>query len=189
MKIKIILGLCIAITSSMCLSGCKKVEDDNEKILNAKAGKVVELEGEQDQYGWFPHMRLTFGEKELSEIYFDYINSEGIRKTRDEEYNATMKEKTGMSTIEAIDDLIKQLEKTKDPTKIDVVTGATQTSVEFMTMAKQAYNQYFNGENSANNYKKGDPMTSEDDEELSEIGEYNNGGDASPNSPENINNK
>lgn len=192
MKKLIALLLTLTMVSGFALTGCSSDTANDDKVGNAEAGEVVELEGQQDQYGWFPHMRLTFDGNVLTEVYFDYVDDSGAKKSQDEEYNSTMKEKTGVSAKDALETLRESLLETQDPTKVDSVTGATQTSTEFITMAKQAYDQYFNGQNSANNYGKGDPTTAEDDNNTNTASDnngtdttYNNGGDGTPNSPEN----
>lgn len=192
---KFITMLIISMGIAVMLIGCSR--DDQGKVDAATEGQVVELEGQQDQYGWFPHMRLTFNGDTLTEVYFDYIDDNGAKKSDDEEYNSTMKEKTGVSAKESQEMLRQNLIAVQNPMAVDIVTGATQTSTEFISMADQAYKQYFNGEVSANNYGNGDPTTTTDDKGVTDDktksaqpqGEnaptYDNGGDGSPNSPEN----
>ena len=188
--------LMVSLGCVMLLTGCGR--DDQDKVDSAADGQVVELEGQQDQYGWFPHMRLTFDGDTLTEVYFEYIDDNGAKKSDDEEYNSTMKEKTGVSAKEAQEMLRQNLIAVQNPTAVDIVTGATQTSTEFIAMADQAYKQYFNGEVSANNYGNGDPTTTTDDKGITDDKKaqeqkpqdenaptYDNGGDGSPNSPEN----
>lgn len=201
MKKLYVLLLALTMVMSLTVTGCSSSKDDEGKVENAAAGNVVELEGQQDQYGWFPHMRLTFDGDVLTEVYFDYIDDAGAKKSQDEEYNAGMKEKTGTNVKEALEALRANLIAVQNPDQVDVVTGATQTSTEFMTMAKQAYDQYFNGETSANNYGNGDPTTTKDDATTQEQNgvvtesqtpetapTYDNGGDGSPNNAENSQN-
>ena len=189
------------IVGSSLLVGCSSTEEEKGRVQNALEGDIVELEGQQDQYGWFPHMRLTFDKESVTEVYFDYVNDTGAKKSQDEEYNAAMKEKTGVDSKEAMLTLRQRLLDTQDPSAIDVIAGATQTSTEFIDMATQAMTTYKNGGNSANNYGKGDPLTNEDDgnneQETKAEGEksssktemtYENGGDGSPNTPENSKN-
>ena len=190
---KNIIGWLLAATmvSTVALTGCSADSANNDKVGNAKAGEVVELEGQQDQYGWFPHMRLTFDGDTLTEVYFDYVDDAGAKKSQDEEYNSTMKEKTGRSAKDAMNLLREALIETQDPSKVDIVTGATQSSVEFITMATQGFDQYKNGETSSNNYGKSDPTTNADDgseEPDKTTANYDNGGDGSPNNPENSEN-
>lgn len=195
MKKFITMLIAISMGLTVMLTGCNR--DDKGKVDAAQDGKVVEVEGQQDQYGWFPHMRLTFDGDTLTEVYFDYIDDNGAKKSDDEEYNSTMKEKTGVSGKEAMEMLRQNLIGVQNPMAVDIVAGATQTSTEFISMADQAYKQYFNGEVSANNYGNGDPVTTQDDKGVTDDqskqnqpeGEkaptYDNGGDGSPNSPEN----
>lgn len=198
MKKFITMLIAISMGLSVMLTGCNR--DDKGKVESAQDGKVVEVEGQQDQYGWFPHMRLTFDGDTLTEVYFDYVDDNGAKKSDDEEYNSTMKEKTGVSGKEAMEMLRQNLIGVQNPMSVDIVAGATQTSTEFIAMADQAYKQYFNGEVSANNYGNGDPITTTDDKGVTDDpnkqnqpeGEnaptYDNGGDGSPNSGENSKN-
>lgn len=194
----------VGMSITVMLTGCNKDEAKQEAAQN---GQVVEIEGQQDQYGWFPHMRLTFSGDTLTEIYFDYVDDSGAKKSDDDEYNSGMKEKTGVSGKEAMEALRQNLIAVQNPMAVDVVTGATQTSEEFIAMADQGFKQYFNGEVSANNYGNGDPTTTTDDQGTTgeantnqksdnngteTTGEnaptYDNGGDGSPNNAENSGN-
>lgn len=198
MKKFIMTLITVSMGLAVMLTGCNR--DDAGKVESAENGQVVEVEGQQDQYGWFPQMRLTFNGDTLTEVFFDYIDDNGAKKSDDEEYNSTMKEKTGVSGKEAMEMLRQNLIAVQNPMSVDIVAGATQTSTEFVNMADQAYKQYFNGEVSANNYGNGDPTTTTDDKGVTDDtskqnqpqGEnaptYDNGGDGSPNSPENSKN-
>ncbi|MEF9959925.1 MAG: hypothetical protein RR448_06435 [Niameybacter sp.] len=204
MKKLMMMLMLLGMSLSIMLTGCNQ---DKEKVDAAQEGQVVEIEGKQDQYGWFPHMRLTFAGDTLTEVYFDYVDDNGAKKSDDDEYNSTMKEKTGVSGKEAMEMLRQNIIAVQNPMAVDVVTGATQTSEEFIAMADQGFKQYFNGEVSANNYGKGDPTTAEDDKAKTgkantntksdsngteTTGEnaptYDNGGDGSPNNAENSGN-
>nr|WP_307989903.1 hypothetical protein [uncultured Niameybacter sp.] len=202
MKKFMMMLMLVGMSLSVMLTGCGS--KDEEKVQNAQDGQVVELEGESDQYGWFPHMRLTFSGDTLTEVYFDYVDDAGAKKSDDDEYNSSMKEKTGVSGKEAMEALRQNLIAVQNPMAVDIVTGATQTSEEFIAMADQGFKQYFNDEVSANNYGNGDPTTTTDDKGT--VGEankekqagtgttgenaptYDNGGDGSPNNPENSGN-
>lgn len=187
---KVMMMLMLAgMSLSVMLTGCGSKDD--EKVQNAQDGQVVELEGESDQYGWFPHMRLTFSGDTLTEVYFDYVDDAGAKKSDDDEYNSSMKEKTGVSGKEAMEMLRQNLIAVQNPMAVDIVTGATQTSEEFISMADQGFKQYFNDEVSSNNYGNGDPTTTTDDkatEDGANAPTYDNGGDGSPNNTENSGN-
>ncbi|MGL4739089.1 MAG: FMN-binding protein [Cellulosilyticaceae bacterium] len=184
-----IVGTLIATT---LLSGCSQSQKDKENIGDAQAGNVVEIEGAADQYGWMPQMRLTFDGDTLTEVYFEYINGEAAKKSQDEEYNANMESKTGMSVKDAMEILRKQLIEKQSPDAVEVVTGATQTSTEFIDMAKECYDHYKKGETSANNYgltkeqekaqKQGGGATSTGEDQSQGGGtSYSTGGDANSN--------
>lgn len=174
------------------LSGCSQSQKDKENIADAQAGNVVEVEGAADQYGWMPQMRLTFDGETLTEVYFEYINGEASKKSQDEEYNANMESKTGISVKDAMEILRQQLIEKQSPDAVEVVTGATQTSTEFIDMAKECYDHYQKGETSSNNYgltqeeeaaqKQGGEGTTSDEGGDQENGtSYSTGGDANTN--------
>ncbi|MEG0388814.1 MAG: hypothetical protein RR582_10835, partial [Niameybacter sp.] len=100
MKKLMMMLMLLGMSLSIMLTGCNQ---DKEKVDAAQEGQVVEIEGKQDQYGWFPHMRLTFAGDTLTEVYFDYVDDNGAKKSDDDEYNSTMKEKTGVSGKEAME--------------------------------------------------------------------------------------
>ncbi|MEG0325609.1 MAG: hypothetical protein RR618_03675 [Cellulosilyticaceae bacterium] len=150
-KLGIIL-LTLVVGSSGLLTACSRTARDDANVAEMENGQVVEMEGPQDQYGWFPHIRLTFDGDVLTQVYFDYIDDEAAKKSQDEEYNSTMQEKTGMSAKEAMEKLRADLLETQDPAQVDIVAGASQTSAEFIELAKQGFEKYFAGKTSANNY-------------------------------------
>lgn len=150
-KLGVIL-LAMIVGSSTLLTACSRTTRDDANIAEMENGQVVEIEGPQDQYGWFPHLRLTFDGEELTQVYFDYVDDEAAKKSQDEEYNSTMQEKTGMSAKEAMETLRANLLETQDPAQVDIVAGASQTSTEFIELAKQGFEKYFAGKTSANNY-------------------------------------
>lgn len=147
-----IIVLALVIGSSSLLTACSRTSRDDANVKEMENGQVVEMEGAQDQYGWLPHLRLTFDGETLKEVYFDYVNDEAAKKSQDEEYNSTMQEKTGMSAKDAMEKLRANLIETQDPAKVDIVAGASQTSTEFIELAKQGFEKYFKGKTSANNY-------------------------------------
>ncbi|ONI38037.1 hypothetical protein AN639_08490 [Candidatus Epulonipiscium fishelsonii] len=155
---KLFMVLCATL---VLFTGCDKTTRDVKNTNEMREGQVVEIEGEADQYGWIPHLRLTFDneDKTVSEVYFDYINDESEKKSQDDEYNATMQEKTGTSAKFAMENLREQLLNVQRAEDLNVVTGATQTSKEFVEMSAKALQYYAEGKTSANNYGQGNDIT------------------------------
>ncbi|ONI46321.1 hypothetical protein AN641_01760 [Candidatus Epulonipiscioides gigas] len=138
------------------LTGCDKTARDVQNMREMVNGQVVEVEGSQDQYGYFPHLRLTFDENDkIQEVYFDYINSDAEKKSKDEEYNSNMQEKTGTDAEHAMIDLSEQLVNKQNLEDVEIIAGATQTSKEFIEMAAKAIENYKAGNTSHNNYGEG----------------------------------
>lgn len=129
---------------SSLLTGCS-TKAEKENLNQAETGHVSEAQGTEDSYGWTPHLRLTFDGDKIVKTYFDYINADAEKKSEDSTYVAGMKEKTGIGVDEAMRQLSEQLLQVQDPDQVDIVTGATQTSQEFITLAKAAYDNYKQG--------------------------------------------
>lgn len=170
MKRLAVLLTTILVANTLIFTGCTRTSRDDKNVNEMENGQVVEIEGQEDQYGWMPHLRLTFDGESLTEVYFDYVNQESAKKSQDEEYNSTMQEKTGRSAKEAMENLRANLLEVQDPTRVDIVSGATQTSEEFIAMAKQAFDNYYNGKTSANNYGEGNSGEQAQNEEKNTTG-------------------
>ncbi|OON91879.1 MAG: hypothetical protein ATN34_03770 [Epulopiscium sp. Nele67-Bin002] len=150
--------ICAMCISSVMLAGCSRTARDVVNMQKMVNGQVVEVEGPEDQYGWMPHLRLTYQDGIISEVYFDYINEDSEKKSQKAEYNSTMQEKTGTKVEDAMRDLRNQLLNTQNASEIKIVAGATQTSKEFAEMASKAMTNYNNGLTAANNYGEGDEI-------------------------------
>lgn len=88
-----------------------------------------------DDHGWKLDHKIVVKDGKIVESMFDYVNEEGAKKSEDAEYNKMMKEKSGISAAEAMEELNKALVE-KQTADVDVVTGATSTTDNFMRSAK-----------------------------------------------------
>ncbi|WP_282920060.1 FMN-binding protein [Ignavigranum ruoffiae] len=111
-------------------------EEINLDELPLQDGEFT-AKGEVDEHGWSPMMTMVVKDGKITEVTYDYENAEGKLKSEDEEYNKNMKDKTGVSAAEAMEQLSAALVEKQKVEEVDVVSGATSTSEEFMNLAKQ----------------------------------------------------
>ncbi|HFI0076415.1 TPA: FMN-binding protein [Streptococcus suis] len=83
-----------------------------------------------DERGWkFVH-EITIEGGKITASTADYEDKDGNLKSENAEYNATMKEKSGVSSAEATDKLDEELLAAQSA-DVEVVSGATTTSENF----------------------------------------------------------
>ncbi|UPQ85279.1 FMN-binding protein [Ignavigranum ruoffiae] len=111
-------------------------EEINLDELPLQDGEFT-AKGEVDEHGWSPMMTMVVKDGKITEVTYDYENAEGKLKSEDEEYNKNMEDKTGVSAAEAMEELSAALVEKQKVEEVDVVSGATSTSEEFMNLAKQ----------------------------------------------------
>jgi len=96
-------------------------------------------------HGYKVTFAITVKDNKITESKYDQVNKDGKSKVDDAAYNKQMKKisKTDPKTYEPA--LNKSLVKNSDPTKVDVVTGATESSNTFVLYAEQLQNAAQNG--------------------------------------------
>ena len=83
-----------------------------------------------DERGWkFVH-EITIEGGKITASTADYEDKDGNLKSENAEYNATMKEKSGVSSAESTDKLDEELLAAQSA-DVEVVSGATNTSENF----------------------------------------------------------
>ena len=105
-----------------------------------KAG-TYNLEEENYSHGYRTKMSITVNNNgKITKSSYDQVNKNGKSKVDDAAYNKQMKKvaKTNPKTYQPA--LNKSLVKSSDPTKVDVVTGATESSNTFIMYAEQLQN-------------------------------------------------
>lgn len=91
-----------------------------------------------DEHGWKAYVDISITDGEISDVDFDYVNEEGDLKSKDEEYNTLMKEKSGSSPEEFSPALEQQLIEKQNVKEIDNITGATHSVENFKKLADAA---------------------------------------------------
>ena len=95
-----------------------------------KDGEYTAVSNE-DEHGWSIKHVIVVKDGKISESRFDYVNAEGALKSEDKEYNKKMKEIAGVAGADAMKELNAALVEKQMP-EVDVVTGATNTSNQFI---------------------------------------------------------
>ncbi|MEF9959338.1 MAG: FMN-binding protein [Niameybacter sp.] len=110
-------------------------EGATEEATALKDGSYKAEYTEADERGWKAFVEVTVEDGQMTAATFDYANAEGALKTADAEYNTKMKDIAGTSPAEFAPALAEALVASQDPTKVDVVTGATSSTTDFTTLA------------------------------------------------------
>nr|WP_025728841.1 FMN-binding protein [Atopobacter phocae] len=98
---------------------------------------MYKLETDLDEHGWMVDFTMEVKDGKIVASNYDYKNEKGELKSEDEEYNKSMKEKTGTSVKEAMEKLNAELVEKQNPMEVEVVSGATHTSESFKDYAMQ----------------------------------------------------
>lgn len=110
----------------------QKDDAEMEMMSNLKDGTYT-AESEYDSHDNKIMHTIVVEDGKITKSDFDYYSKDGnMRKTEDEEYNKNMKEKSGISSKEAIEKLNQELVD-KQTADVEVVTGATHTTDNFKT--------------------------------------------------------
>ncbi|WP_071394297.1 extracellular electron transfer flavoprotein PplA [Bacillus tuaregi] len=88
-------------------------------------------------HGYKVNFEMTVKGGKITESNYNYVNEEGKLKTDDAEYQKNMSDKTGVGPIEFVPALNDQLLEKQNAGDIEVVTGATHSSDDFMNYAQQ----------------------------------------------------
>jgi len=117
------------------------------KINNGAKMKdgTYKLNEKNYSHGYKVTFSMTVKDNKITASNYDQVNKNGKSKTKDASYNKQMKKiaKTDPKTYTPA--LNKSLVKNSDPTKVDVVTGATESSNTFVLYAEQLQNAAQNG--------------------------------------------
>ena len=117
------------------------------KINNGKKMKdgTYNLAEKNYSHGYKVTFGITVKNGKITKSDYNQVNKNGKSKTDDAAYNKQMKKiaKTDPKTYQPA--LNKSLVKSSDPTKVDVVTGATESSNTFVLYAEQLQNAAQNG--------------------------------------------
>lgn len=103
--------------------------------------RTVVVATEYDQLGWQGVIAVTFERDTITGVVYEEFDRRGNAKSRDQGYAAMMVPVVGIAPAQAFAALARALVELQDPAAIDAVTGATQSSLWFVSLAQQAAEQ------------------------------------------------
>ena len=118
------------------------IEIDNGSDL--KDGTYT-LKEKNDSNGYHTEFSIVVKDGKVTESNYDNVNADGKSKTKDADYNKSMKEKSGTDPetyIPALNEELVKVMNEKDGTAgdVEVVTGATHSTHSFVIYAEQLIN-------------------------------------------------
>ncbi|TYP57839.1 FMN-binding protein [Thermosediminibacter litoriperuensis] len=103
-----------------------------------KDGTYYAENKEFDDHGWKGLVTVIVKDGKITNVFYDEINQEGKLKSFDPEYGPRMKEKSGITPLEAYPKLEQALVEKQKPEDVDAVAGATHSSDSFKNLAAEA---------------------------------------------------
>ncbi len=125
--------------SSEVAESTAATEETSSDVVSAASLQdgTYSLEEKNDNNGYHAVFSITAKDGAITDSQFDYVDADGNSKKDDEEYNTSMKEKSGISPEEFIPKFNEELLDKQNPENIDVVTGATHSFHAFQNYAQQ----------------------------------------------------
>jgi len=117
--------------------------DSSEKAPERVAGGELKdgtyqlEEKNADEHGWKAKFSMTVESGKITKSEFDYINDKEEKKSEDKEYDKSMSEKVKTGPATFIPELNESLVSAQSADGVDVVTGATHSSLTFKNYAQQ----------------------------------------------------
>jgi major membrane immunogen (membrane-anchored lipoprotein) len=106
-----------------------------------KDGVYKATQDKADNYGWKGFVEIEVKDGKIATVKFDYENKDGALKSKDEAYKASMEPVSKTYPEKAFAELQASLVEKQDVTAVIAVSGATTSSNDFLTLAKQALEQ------------------------------------------------
>lgn len=156
---KYTLGLVLAI-SVTALAGCGSTAStsaDKGTSSNAssstssaafKDGDYKASYDKADEHGYKAVVTVSVKGGKIAKVDFDNYDKDGKRKSEDAKYEEAMKKQKNIGPKEYTPKLNQQLVDSQDASKVDGVTGATQSSKEFKELSKAALDKAKKGDTS-----------------------------------------
>ncbi|HEM2825601.1 TPA: FMN-binding protein [Streptococcus suis] len=137
---KVVLKSLVVLGAALTLVACGSSSSSSTTSSSSSASEstsstwkdgTYKAETGYDERGWkFVH-EITIEGGKITASTADYEDKDGNLKSENAEYNATMKEKSGVSSAEATDKLDEELLAAQSA-DVEVVSGATSTSENFI---------------------------------------------------------
>jgi major membrane immunogen (membrane-anchored lipoprotein) len=129
---KLVSLIAVAALASTILVGC----GNSAKETGLKNG-TYKAESEKDERGYVASINIEVKDGKIATVKFDEAK-DGKSKLDDADYNTNMEAKSKTNPIKAYPALEASLVKKQDVAAVDTVTGATNSSDSFKTLAEKA---------------------------------------------------
>lgn len=144
MKLKKVLSGLVLFGATLSLVACGNSSATKEAAETTTAAEATATlkdgtytgASDFDERGWKVVHSITIKDGKITESAFGYEDKDGNAKADNAEYNESMKSKSGVSSKEATEKLNAQLVETQDVASVEVVTGATHSSTNFVESTK-----------------------------------------------------
>lgn len=92
---------------------------------------------DQAEHGWQDYLTITVSGGKITDVDYDALDEEGNHKSEDADYRASMEPVSGTYPAEFMPKLEQMLKGQSDASKIEKVTGATNSSNNFKRLAEK----------------------------------------------------
>ncbi len=120
-----------------------------EEAASYKDGTYKATFDKIDSHGWNAQVELTIKDNAITFCTFDYVDKDGNFKSRNADYNVSMKAKSGTNPQVYVVQLAEDLLKKQSVAKVDAITGATHSSANFKELAEAALEHAKTGDQTA----------------------------------------
>lgn len=134
MKNKFVLLVLIAMLVVFAAACQPKETSDQGQYKDGK----YEAELDPDERGWKAIVDLTVDGGKITEVTFDEVNAEGVRKSENEEYLERWGTAANIDASKVYGEYEEALIDTQDVEKVEVITGATQSHEKFQKVVTKA---------------------------------------------------
>lgn len=131
MKKLLAIALVVAM-AALSLSACGSAPDYQDGVYRAEAAEY--------SHDYKEFVEITIEKGKIASVLADAINADGVKLKKTDADYAKNYEGTGNDTTPSVfyPSLEAQLQKTKNPDKVEVVAGATDSSDSFKLLSKAA---------------------------------------------------
>lgn len=109
---------------------------DLQKKVFQSYDKVKQAKDDPDSRGYTAELFLGFNNEKLETVYYNEVNSSGVGKLGNDNYNSMMAEKSGIRWDDALSEIIADYKENGAP--VDAVSGATGLYQRFNALVDKA---------------------------------------------------
>jgi major membrane immunogen (membrane-anchored lipoprotein) len=131
--------LIIALTT-LCVSCSQNAQSaqSSQAQQELQDGYYMAIAADFDAYGWQEYVSIYVNHDVIATVEYNARNRSGFVKSWDMEYMRQMSADTGTYPNEFFRSYISSLLDRQDPSKVDAITGATESHTTFQLLAQAA---------------------------------------------------